>query len=117
MSNTRVLNKADYIKELKQQVQFYLNNKQIDAKPSKLELYKEKLNERELYEKNNMFDYFGREGAGAPLRSDDGRIRTKRRTMLNDNYEELSMNNDKQNQNIRANTNYYNQFQKYEYNT
>ena len=58
-----------------------------------------------------MFDYFGREGAGAPLRSDDGRIRTKRRTMLNDNYEELTMNNDKQNQNIRDNTNYYNQFQ------
>ena len=76
-----------------------------------MELYKEKLNERELYEKNNMFDYFGREGAGAPLRSDDGRIRTKRRTMLNDNYEELTMNNDKQNQNIRDNTNYYNQFQ------
>ena len=57
MSNTRLPSKQEYIKELKQQ---------IDSKPSKLEQYKQKLNERELYEKDNLFNHFGSAGGGAP---------------------------------------------------
>ena len=101
MINTRVQSKQDYIKELKQQ---------IDSKPSKLDQYKQKLNEREMYEKDNMFDYFGRAGGGAPLRNEDGRVKTTRRTMLNDNYEELTMNNQNKENNNNYN-NYYNDLQ------
>ena len=97
MSNARLPSKQELLKELKQQ---------IDSKPSKLEQYKQKLNEREMYEKDNLFDYFGRAGGGAPLRNEDGRVKTTRRTMLNDNYEELTMNN----QNNEFNNNYNNYY-------
>ena len=96
MSNTRLPSKQEYIKELKQQ---------IDSKPSKLEQYKQKLNERELYEKDNLFNHFGSAGGGASLRNEDGRVKTTRRTMLNDNYEELTMNQN------NDNNNYYNTLQ------
>lgn len=102
MINTRVQSKQDYIKELKQQ---------IDSRPSKLDQYKQKLSEREMYEKDNMFDYFGRAGGGAPLRNEDGRVKTTRRTMLNDNYEELTMNNNQNKENNNNYNNYYNDLQ------
>ena len=86
---------------------------------SKLELYKEKLKERELYS-NNFLDRFTENGAGAPLRNNDGTIMTKRRTMLNNNYEDiyqnqrnatpnpLSLNNNNDNT-LNNNTQFYNQ--------
>ena len=58
---------------------------------SRAEQYKEKLKERELYS-NNVLDRFTENGAGAPLRNNDGSIVTKRRTMLNDDYEDYFLN-------------------------
>ena len=58
---------------------------------SKAEQYKEKLKERELYS-NNVLDRFTDNGGGAPLKNNDGSIVTKRRTMLNDDYEDLLLN-------------------------
>ena len=58
---------------------------------SRAEQYKEKLKERELYT-NNVLDRFTENGAGAPLRNNDGSIVTKRRTMLNDDYEDYFLN-------------------------
>ena len=53
------------------------------------ELYNEKLKERG---NDNFLDRFTENGAGAPLRNIDGTIMTKRRTMMNDNYEDLMLN-------------------------
>ena len=58
---------------------------------SKAEQYKEKLKERELYS-NNVLDRFTDNGGGAPLKNNDGSIVTKRRTMLNDDYEDYFLN-------------------------
>ena len=64
---------------------------EMNKPKSKAEQYKEKLKERELYS-NNMLDRFTENGAGAPLRNNDGSIVTKRRTMLNYDYEDLFLN-------------------------
>ena len=61
---------------------------EVNKRKSLAEQYKEKLKERELYS-NNVLDRFTENGAGAPLRNNDGSIVTKRRTMLNDDYEDL----------------------------
>lgn len=66
-------------------------------------LYKEKISERESEDKTNIFDYFGRAGAGAPMRSEDGRIITKRRTLLNNQYEAIVIN--RNNEQIKHKTN------------
>ena len=58
---------------------------------SRTELYKEKLKERDLYT-NNVLDQFTENGGGAPLRNKDGSIMTKRRTMLNSDYEDIYLN-------------------------
>ena len=58
---------------------------------SRTELYKEKLKERELYS-NNILDRFANNGGGTSLKYDDGSIRTKRKTMLNNNYEDYFLN-------------------------
>ena len=58
---------------------------------SRTELYKEKLKERELYS-NNVLDRFTENGGGAPLRNKDGSIIPKRRTMLNNDYEDIYLN-------------------------
>ena len=58
---------------------------------SRTELYKEKLKERDLYT-NNVLDQFTENGGGAPLRNKDGTIMTKRRTMLNNDYEDIYLN-------------------------
>ena len=58
---------------------------------SRTELYKEKLKERELYT-NNILDRFTNNGGGTSLKNDDGSIRTKRKTMLNNNYEDYFLN-------------------------
>ena len=58
---------------------------------SRTELYKEKLKERELYT-NNILDRFTNNGGGTSLKNDDGSIRTKRKTMLNSNYEDYFLN-------------------------
>ena len=58
---------------------------------SRTELYKEKLKERELYS-NNILDRFTNNGGGTSLKYDDGSIRTKRKTMLNNNYEDYFLN-------------------------
>ena len=55
---------------------------------SRREQYQEKLKERELYS-NNFLDRFTENGAGAPLRDNEGKIITKRRTMLNNDYEDI----------------------------
>ena len=57
---------------------------------SRRELYNEKLKERELYS-NNFLDRFTENGAGAPLRNNDGSLMTKRRTMLNNDYEDIML--------------------------
>ena len=59
---------------------------------SRAEIYKEKLKEREIYT-NNVLDRFKENGGGAPLRNKDGSIMTKRRTMLNNDYEDYYLNN------------------------
>ena len=59
---------------------------------SRAEIYKEKLKEREIYT-NNVLDRFTENGGGAPLRNKDGSIMTKRRTMLNNDYEDYFLNN------------------------
>ena len=64
---------------------------EMNKPKSKAEQYKEKLKQRELYS-NNMLDRFTENGAGAPLRNNDGSIVTKRRTMLNNDYEDLFLN-------------------------
>ena len=64
---------------------------------SRAEIYKEKLKERELYS-NNVLDRFTENGAGAPLRNKDGSIITKRRTMLNNDYEDYFLNQRNRNQ-------------------
>ena len=58
---------------------------------SKAEIYKEKLKERELYS-NNFLDRFTENGAGAPLRNKEGNVITKRKTLLNNNYEDYYLN-------------------------
>ena len=58
---------------------------------SRAEIYKEKLKERELYS-NNFLDRFTENGAGAPLRNKEGNVITKRKTLLNNNYEDYYLN-------------------------
>ena len=61
---------------------------EMNKPKSRREQYQEKLKERDLYS-NNFLDRFTENGAGAPLRNNDGSIITKRRTMLNDDYEDI----------------------------
>ena len=64
---------------------------------SRAEIYKEKLKERELYS-NNVLDRFTENGGGAPLRNKDGSIMTKRRAILNRDYEDYYLNQRNRNQ-------------------
>ena len=73
---------------------------------SRRELYNEKLKERELYS-NNFLDRFTENGAGAPLRNNDGSLMTKRRTMLNNDYEDIMLSQ----RNTKPNTLNYNRNQ------
>ena len=99
----------------------------FSLKPSKLEKYKEKLKEREIFN-NNYFDRFNVIGGGSPLRNRDGSLKTKRFSMLNDNYEDIIFERNKrqiqQNNNNFNNNNYnyansmftnMNEFQKLQY--
>ena len=63
---------------------------ELNKPKSRRELYNEKLKERELYS-NNFLDRFTENGAGAPLRNNDGTIITKRRTMMNNDYEDIML--------------------------
>ena len=96
----------------------------MDAKPSKVELYKQKLAERGMYDNDSMFDYFGRAGGGAPLRKANGDLQTTRRTLVNDRFEELSnpiysgqqlypQNTPNQMQYNNPNNNYYQEMNQY----
>ena len=62
---------------------------EINKPKTRRELYNEKLKERG---NDNFLDRFTENGAGAPLRNIDGTIMTKRRTMMNDNYEDIMLN-------------------------
>ena len=89
-----------------------------ETKPkSRRELYNEKLKERDLYG-NGFIERFTENGAGAPLRDNEGKIITKRRTMLNNDYEDIFLsqrnrtpniinNNNNQQINILSQTNSY----------
>lgn len=68
----------------------------MNSKPSKLDIYKAKLNEREFYEKNNPLDYFGKSGGGAPLRGENGNIKTTRRTIDYEDHNYPNSNNNQQ---------------------
>ena len=57
---------------------------------SRTELYKEKLKDREY--SNNILDRFTDNGGGSSLRNKDGTIRTKRKSMLNNDYEDYYFN-------------------------
>ena len=63
---------------------------ELNKPKSRRELYNEKLKEREIYS-NNFLDRFTENGAGAPLRNNDGTIITKRRTMMNNDYEDIML--------------------------
>ena len=56
---------------------------------SKVELYKEKLKERDLY--SNVLR-FTENGAGAPLRNNDGSIITKMKSISNTDYDDINLN-------------------------
>ena len=58
---------------------------------SRSELYKERLKERELYS-NNILDRFTDNGGGSPLKNIDGSVRSKRKSMLNNDYEDYYLN-------------------------
>ena len=81
------------------------------SKPSKRELYEEKLKERKIFN-NNFFDRFNDIGGGSPLRNNDGSLKTKRMSMLNENYEDIIYEKNKrqkqQNNNSNNNNNNYN---------
>ena len=62
---------------------------EVNKPKTRIELYNEKLKERG---NDNFLDRFTENGAGAPLRNIDGTIMTKRRTMMNDNYEDIMLN-------------------------
>ena len=96
---------------------------------SKLEKYKEKLKERQIFN-NNFFERFNDIGGGSPLRNRDGSLKTKRVSMLNENYEDIYFEknrrqmeqNNNNNNNIYNNQNYgdnmfmnMNEFQKLQY--
>ena len=105
----------------------YVNNLYYPQKPkSKLEEYNEKLKERELYT-NNILDRFIENGSGAPKHDQNGNLITKRRTLLNDNYEDFIIgqqisspnnlnktfsNKNNQNQNSNSNYKFYQSFSK-----
>jgi hypothetical protein len=66
----------------------FVNNLYYPQKPkSKLEEYNEKLKERELYT-NNILDRFIENGVGAPKHDQSGNLITKRKNLLNGNYED-----------------------------
>ena len=75
---------------------------------SRRELYNEKLKERDLY--GGFLERFTENGAGAPLRNIDGTIMTKRRTMDNQNYEDIMLNQ----RNVTPNPINYNRNQQYQ---
>ena len=77
------------------------------SKPSKRELYEEKLKERKIFN-NNFFDRFNHVGGGSPLRNNDGTLKTKRLSMLNENYEDIiyEKNKTEKKQNTENNNNY-----------
>ena len=66
-----------------------------NKKPSKRELYQQKLKEREIFN-NNFFENFKDIGGGSPLRKKDGTLQTTRISMLNEKYEDI-INNQKYN--------------------
>ena len=70
---------------------------------SRRELYNEKLKERDLY--GGFLERFTENGAGAPLKNNDGTIITKRRTMENQNYEDINYNRNQQYQQSNLNPN------------
>ena len=86
------------------------------TKKSKLEEYNERLKERELYT-NYLFDRTIENGSGAPKHDEYGRLITKRRKYLNEDYEENLFsqsvkspsiqinNNSNQNNNVQNNNN------------
>ena len=77
------------------------------SKPSKRELYEEKLKERKIFN-NNFFDRFNDIGGGSPLRNKDGTLKTKIISMLNENYEDImyEKNKTEKKQNTQNNNNY-----------
>ena len=78
------------------------------SKPSKRELYEEKLKERKIFN-NNFFDRFNDIGGGSPLRNKDGTLKTKIISMLNENYEDIMYEKnkkEKEQNNINYNQNY-----------
>ena len=64
---------------------------------SRTEIYKEKLKDRDRYS-NNILDRFTDNGGGTSLRNKDGTIRTKRKSMLNNDYEDYYYNQGNRNQ-------------------
>jgi hypothetical protein len=63
---------------------------QQNKRPNKIDLYKEKMNERREIEKNFMYNPFGRGGNGAPMRDFNGNvITTRKNNAINNNlYDE-----------------------------
>ncbi len=63
---------------------------QQNKRPNKLDIYKEKMNERREIEKNFMYNPFGRGGNGAPMRDLNGNVITTRKNIaINNNlYDE-----------------------------
>jgi len=69
---------------------------QQNKKPNKLDLYKEKMNEREQIEKNFAYNPFGKGGNGAPIRDNNGNIITSRK-IIDLNRENIQGNNNNNN--------------------
>jgi centrosome and spindle pole-associated protein 1 len=63
---------------------------QQNKRPNKIDLYKEKMNERREIEKNFMYNPFGRGGNGAPMRDFNGNVITTRKNLsMNNNFNNL----------------------------
>jgi len=75
-----MIRKQNYLKELKQQVKKNFLYLKMDQKNtiSKKEQYISKLEERRELEAMNMYNPFGKGGAGAPLRDANGNLINKR---------------------------------------
>lgn len=65
-----------------------MNDLYYPPKLSKLEEYQQKLKERELYT-NSIVDTFIENGAGAPKHDKNGNLMTKRRNLLNEDFDNL----------------------------
>jgi hypothetical protein len=82
-NNPNKTTNKNYLNYLKDQVKQLLII-QIDNKPNKLQLNRERVREREEIEKLNSYNPFGKSGAGAPNRDNYGNIMATRRTIAND---------------------------------